>query len=596
MKKITLFTLLVGLVIFFTDCRTDPDHKESEVTALDFKHKDNVVYVRLRADADNLHPYIATSTYAQQVYQHIFPYLLYFSPEDASLEPVLVKERAQVEEVTEGPYKGSLSYTFELLDEAQWDNGQTVTAADVIFSFKAMFTNTWPNQRARGTYEFVDHIETYPNNPKRFTFYTRDRYILSEVQLSTISILPAYVYDPKNILADFALADLMDADHKFSDAEMTRLQEFGDNFVSPKYQREADFVIGCGPYKLENWETKQRIILKKKDNWWGDKLADKYPMLEAKPKEIYYKIISDQTTAVAALRDQEVDAIDQIQPQDYLKLKKDERINAFYDLDATVRLAGYGTAFNMRRTKLQQKEVRRALTHLFDIDNIMSNILYDMGEPINSPIHPTKSYYNRDLPAIPFDLAEAKKLLAAAGWSDSNGNGIVDKEIDGEQVELEVEYLVSSSIEEQIAILFQNSAAEVQVGVNIVKKEFVTKLDDLRKHNFDLVATGWRNYPMLYDPYSSFHSESAVAKGGNYSGISIEKLDQLIADIRSEIDEEKRNKLYADFQKLIYDEQPIVFLFSPLNPMATSKRFDGKQSSIGYYVNTFELKNSARLN
>jgi peptide/nickel transport system substrate-binding protein len=251
----------------------------------------------------------------------------------------------------------------------------------------------------------------------------------------------------------------------------------------------------------------------------------------------------------------------------------------------------------MRDPKLQQKEVRRAIAHLFDVDNIMENVIYGMGKRISSPmLYTSDEKILNESPPISFDVAKAKAMLTAAGWTDSNNDGIVDKEIDGERVEMELSYAFSSPTEEQIALLFQNNAKEAGVGVVPVKKEFVTKLTDVRKGDFELVAMGWRTYPMPYDPYQLFHSESAKVGGSNYSGLINEELDQIIENIRVEIDETKRNALYAQFQKIIYDEQPSVYLFSPQNPTAISKRFNAQSSSIGYFPNMFELKGDVNMN
>lgn len=590
MKKLLFLTLFVGIGVFFTDCQSS-GQPDDATTTVDFKHDENIVYSRLRADADNLNPYYATTSYSQEVYKFIFPYMLYFSPKTLELEPILVKERAKVEEVSEGKYAGGLSYTFEFLDEVKWDNGEDVTGEDILFSLKVMFNPKVPAQRARIGYEFIEEMVIDKENPKKFTFFTMERYILSEVQLSTILLYPEYIYDPEGLLKDFALEDLMDTEKANALAEKDdRLQKFADHFSQSKFAREKGSVVSCGAYELDEWETGQRIILKKKENWWGEGLSEKYHMLEASPEEIHFKVMADQTAAVAALRDQELDAIDQMQAEDFIELSKDERMQDLYDFKKPARLVGYGVAFNLRNNKFNDKKVRRAIAHLYDINNIIENLLYGMGAPVTNPVHPSKSYHADNLPVIEYDVDKARKLLTDAGWSDTNNDGTVDKEIDGEQLELEINYLVSSSNEEEIALLFQNSAKEAGVGVNISKKEFVTKMGDIRKNEFDMAAIGWRTYPIPYDPKQIWHSSSAVAGGSNYSGFTNDEVDELIDKIRVEIDDNKRDMMYQRFQEIIYDEQPYVFLFTPLNPTAISKRFDAESSSIGYFPNMFELK------
>ena len=84
--------------------------------------------------------------------------------------------------------------------------------------------------------------------------------------------------------------------------------------------------MGCGPYILAEWQNGNQIVLKKKINWWGDALIDQRPSLAAHPEEIRYKIIPDNASAIAALKDGQLDVMSEINPLSFNELKQTDYI------------------------------------------------------------------------------------------------------------------------------------------------------------------------------------------------------------------------------------------------------------------------------
>ena len=126
-RSICIFAL-ISLVL--AACKADKQQEQGQ-DATDFRYKDNTVYARLPAEPDRLNLLISTNVYARVVNEQIFLYLLHFDPQTLELAPQLAKGRPVIEEITEGPYKGGVSYTFEIIEGAKWDNGQPVTGKDV---------------------------------------------------------------------------------------------------------------------------------------------------------------------------------------------------------------------------------------------------------------------------------------------------------------------------------------------------------------------------------------------------------------------------------------------------------------------------------
>ncbi|MFT5765478.1 MAG: peptide/nickel transport system substrate-binding protein [Saprospiraceae bacterium] len=585
MKKNILFYTIYCIGLFtISACKTDPK-VEPTIAAIT---KESTVFVRLRAEPDNLNPMLTTKGHATQVCHYMFPTLLDYDPFTKKLSPVLVKSRPKVEEITEGERKGWTGYFYEILDEAVWDDGSPVTGNDYLFTMKTLFNPHVGSGPYRPYLSLIKDIAIDPANPKKYTVYTDEKYIKAEYATG-LFIYPQYKFDPDKVMDSYTYADIRDPakEEQYKNDEI--LKSFGETFNSPMFSRDPEFVGGCGAYKLEEWIEGERVVLVKKDNWWGDKIKDKYPMLTAYPKRIVFKPISDATTALTLMKNQELDVITVIPEDQFLEFKESEigkqSIN-FHTPDAFV-YNYYG--LNTKRPKLSDKRVRHALAHLFDRDEVFRTVS-PFAEPIIGPFHPMRSYYNNDLKPIQLDVEKAKKLLAEAGWKDTNNNGTLDKVIDGESLEMELDLLItpSNKVSSSMGLIFQNEARKAGVRINVVEKDAAALFAQLRSRDFDIYALAASAELSIDDPKQFWHTESDVPSGQNRFGFGNAESDKLIDDIRSELDETKRDVLFKKLQKIIYDEQPAIFLYVTKNRIAVNKKFKGVEMTIkspGFFVN-----------
>ncbi|MCB0550888.1 MAG: hypothetical protein KDD19_25185 [Phaeodactylibacter sp.] len=602
MIHIRSISLLAILFLLLAACKGDKKPQEETIDPSIFKNQDNTVYTRLPAEPDRLNMLLSTNVYARVVNEQLFLYLLHFDPKTLELTPQLAKSRPSIEEITEGPYQGGVAYTFEIHEEAAWDNGQPITGKDFEFTLKALFNPKVNAANIRAYLDYIRDIEIDAGNPRKFTVLTDKKYIIGETAVSNIPILPEYVYDPNGWMKNVPLNHLTDTAYVSQltgpavpngqlAQESQAVQDFADAFNSPQYSREKGFIVGSGPYEFEEWVTGQRIVLNRKKGWWGDKLADRFPLLQAYPEKLSFLIIPDQSAAVTALKDQQIDVTGQIDAKDFVDLRENEMVNQLYNLHTPSSLVYYFVAMNNKKPRLADKRVRRALAHLVDVPALIEDLFYGLAERTVGPFHPAKSYYNKGLAPIEYNPEKARALLAEAGWEDTNGNGIVDKEINGELVEMELEYKVSSAgkFANSQALLFQNDAKKAGVKVNIVAKEFTVLIDDAKKRDYELYSGAWAQDPVIDDPKQLWHSESDTPDGGNRVSFSNAEADRLIEEIRVALDEDKRYQLYQEFQELIYEEQPYIFLFAPLERIAISKRFKAEPTARrpGYLVNSF---------
>ena len=155
--------------------------------------------------------------------------------ETLKVVPGLAKSLPTVSEITTGPFKGNKSYTFEILEEATWGDGKPVTAADYVFTIKAVMNPAVKSGPYKGVLEFMGDIILDPDNPKKFTVLCQTNYIKA-MENAGFYILPVHFYDPSNLMGDIPVSDLLSKDEakQKAMAEHPKLQEFATAFMDEK--------------------------------------------------------------------------------------------------------------------------------------------------------------------------------------------------------------------------------------------------------------------------------------------------------------------------------------------------------------------------
>ncbi len=587
MKNLTrLFLFLFFLVLI--SCKTEPK-KVVEEFPLEDKYS---VTIRLRAEPDRLNPMLTGRAWSRQVFQHIFPPVQNHDPESLELIPNLCKTRPKSEIISEGPYKGGTAYTFELLDEAVWDNGTPITGHDYVFTLKALFNPKVADPGYRSYLNMVKNVEVDKENPKKYTVFTDKPYMRAEYS-SSFYIYPEYNYDPKGLMKSIDLKDLLDPKKASKLAESNpNITAFAEEFNSPKYSNDPKFITGPGAYKLVEWIPNQKIVLQKKENWWGDKLASKYPCLTAKPDKLIYNTNPDDAMAASLLKNESVDVLNTIPYDAFVNMKEDDLVNSKYNLYTPPGLSMNYLALNSRNPKLQDKRVRQAIRYLVDVDELIKTVSQGYGKRLNNPFPASYDYYNKETPATKLDVNKAKELLAAAGWKDSNGDGVVDQEINGERVEMNLKYNMTptNTVSKNIFLIIQNNAKKAGINLESNVLEANLYIAAVKKREYEIFSGGLTLDASLYDPYQFWHTSSDTPNGFNRTGFGNAETDALIEKLRSTIDKTERNKYYNEFQEIIYEEAPMIFLFSQTERIAIHKKFKNVTLSVmspGFFENYF---------
>ncbi|MFN9689564.1 MAG: ABC transporter substrate-binding protein [Bacteroidota bacterium] len=580
--KFFLLAPLAILTLFSSSCRRE---EQSSM----HKRSSNEVSIRLEAEPDRLNPLLSTISYSRQVFDPLHLYLMNYDPTTLVLVPQLLKETPKIELIKNGVFEGGTKYSFEIREEAVWDDGKPVTAADYEATLKLIFNPFLPTLGYRTFLENIQSFDIDKMNPKKFTIILNDTYFAGlESLTNVVPVLPKHIFDADNSLDTVSLLKLIsDPSPENQLKNYPFIKDFADYYLGEFFSRNPEGVNGAGPYKLVSWKSGQEILLEKKQAWWGDKLATDNAAFQAFPDKLLFKIIPDPVSALAALKNEEIDVMQNIAPEDFLVLTSDSTTKAHFSFYTPSSLSSYYISLNTRLPILSDKKVRRAFAHAIDVDELIKNVFIGFGTRCATPLHPSSAEYNADLKPITFSIEKAKKLLAEAGWSDTDKDGILDKKLGGKKTALRVKYLANASKASSMTLaeLIKSNARKAGIDVVIDAKDANTLLDKLRSREFEMISAG-RSITPQWSPSQNWRTDA-----DNRSGFGNEKTDQWIDALEREPNQSKRWVISKKLQAEIYEEQPEIMLFCPQERLVIHKRFEAVSTAVwpGFHPVAFKL-------
>lgn len=550
---------------------------------------DDSIHIRLKKDPERIHPLIFPNPIAREVYQYIFLPLADYNPETLELSPVLLKNIPLPEKIDTGKYAGGIKYHMELLDDAKWDNGSPVTGYDYAFTVKSVLIPLTNAARYRENMQHIKDVVVNQEKPGHFDVIYAQDYLLSLETAVTFELYPQYFYDPEKLSENVSFDDL---NNKYVD-ELSRdsmLIKFAELFNGNEFSRNK--ISGCGPYTFENWESEQYISLSKKQNYWGNSMDR--PNFKNGPDKIIFHIIPDDVTALSQLKEGNIDVMNEMTGSDFEDLRNDINYKDKFNFFTPLLMKTYIINLNNRDIKLEDKNVRKALACLVDVDAIIENVEGGHGLRLTGSVHPSKRTINKALKPIEFNPEKAGQLLSDAGWTDSDGNGIRDKKINNKKIELELDiYISGQELGKRLALMLQEAGKSNGIKFNIIEKEFkLIRAENLKKRNYHLVPTVISQDLNLWDDLSGrWHSRNDTPEGANDMSYRNPVCDALIDSIAVSANENERMQLYQRLQEVIYEDQPVIFLYAPAEKIVINKKWlaTATVKRPGYMANTFKL-------
>lgn len=332
--------------------------------------------------------------------------------------------------------------------------------------------------------------------------------------------------------------------------------------------------IGTGPFRFEHWEPNREITFANNDQYWGN---------GAYLNKVILRFVKDQTLANQLFEKGEFDLMTSIQPVVWRSLERIEAHNewAFRDYNRIYSLANNYSwiGWNELRPFFRDRRVRTALAMLFPYERVRQNIDLGLEIPTTCPFYLESAYCDPDVNRHDFNPEAAARLLSQAGWADTNGDGILDK--DGLPFHFTLLISAHSVRMGKIANLLQSEYRKLGIDMDVEKVEFPLLTERVLKHQFDAVFLLWVNSDFEADIYTVFHSSQTQAS--NFVSYSNPEVDRLLVESRQTFDEGRRIEVNRAIHRLLYHDQ--VYNFVSVRPTldAVKKRVRGIRPYTGWY-------------
>jgi peptide/nickel transport system substrate-binding protein len=329
--------------------------------------------------------------------------------------------------------------------------------------------------------------------------------------------------------------------------------------------------IGSGPFRFVSAEQDKEVIIERNDDYWGER---------AKIQRIRFAVVPDDTTRALELRKGSADVESNALPFDTVVALQREP-----DL---VTLRGPGTvlaymAFNLRDPILKDVRVRQAIAYAINRPPILKYLGRGFERPAYSVLPPESWAYDGNVPHYDYDPAKARELLDQAGYPLVNGV----------RFHLTMKTSTEGSTRVLAAVL-QQQLHEVGIALDIRSFEFATFLSDVIHGSFQLYSLRWiggNEDPDIFEYV--FHSSKFAPNGANRGYYFNPKVDSLINQARSELDQNVRRQLYAQVQQILAQDLPYINLWYYDNVIVHSRRVVGitlNPSGSYNFLKTAELK------
>lgn len=501
-------------------------------------------------DVETLNPLLSESTYETTVLNGIFSQLVRID-ENGSFVADLAEEVPTVE--NGGISEDGMVYTFKLRKNAKWHDGAPVTADDVVFTWETIM-NDAVQVVSRDGFDKVERVEKVDDYT--VTFYLKEpvvAWMLTWAQTGGSII-------PKHILEDVPPAEFTKA-HSFSRAP-----------------------IGSGPFKFKEWVPGSHVILEANKEYYREG-----PYLE----RFIYRAVPDTNTQLTMLKTGEADIAHNLTGEQLNELRKIDRLKVTLD-PASIYLH---MTFNLDNPRFQDKRVRQALSYALPREAIVSKVLRGVGQPAATSTCPVSWAYDESIKPYPFDLNKAKQLLDEAGWVDTDGDGIREK--DGMELSFELATNAGIKIRERIAQIAQQYWKQIGVDLKIKLAESTTLYGDILENmKFDMIMFGWVTGSDP-DEFTLYHSTQIPTEENGYTGQNYAKyknprVDELLELGQRTFARDERIKIYHEIQRIIYDELPMLYVYYYVNVNAAPKNLENWRpapftNGLNWNVNEWKL-------
>ncbi len=528
--------------VVVTSVVTQTETQEVVVTATPAPPTQGGVFVSASlSDATILNPILSSDNASSGVHQFLYPYLIGGDPFTGEIVPTELAESWSTSD-------DGLVWTFVLRQDMTWSDGEPVTAQDFKFTYEAIAAEAVETPR-KSYVELIESIETPDDYTVIVTF--------SEVKCDGLGdlglgILPSHLY-----AADFS--DIMTST-----------------------ENEAP-TVSAGPFTFNEWVRDDNVTLLGNDAYFKGA-----PNMDG----LIIKTVPDAGARLAQLQTGEIDTL-ALQPEQLTTAQLNPDLNVYKFKDD-----GYAyIALNLANPEnpqpgldedgnkveqdphpiLSDLSVRQAIAHALDYETIINKVYLGQGYPMAANVVPAVEWaYNNDIQPYEYDTELAAQILEEAGWVDSDGDGVREK--DGMTLSLNLKTNAGNTTREDLGALAQDQLNGIGFDIEFEAIEFGTMVGEMLGQTYDMVIIGWTG--LGTDPNDDVFWRlqfDTPGSGFNFVSFSNDRVDELLRDGLSVpgCDPAERAPYYKEVQQIIHDEIPYVFVTGSIGNTGYTTRWQG---------------------
>lgn len=460
------------------------------------------------------------------------------------------------------------TYIIELRHGLKWSDGKEITADDVFFTWDKIIFGGFGNTSTRDAMYIGDKLPKIEKVDKYTVKFTTPKPFSPFLRQLSVPIAPKHVLEPVTKQGKRAFSS------------------FWSSNTNPE-----DFVTS-GAFKLKEYVPAQRLVYERNPNYYiMDEKGQKLPYLD----KYIILIVGDLNNELLKFKSKELDTVG-LRGSNVALFKEKEKFSDYkvYNLGPDTGTMYFAYNLNTRKNDkgkyyvnpIKQKwfndeNFRKATDYAFDRENMVFNIASGVASPLFTPEPLSSIYLNKDIAkGHAQDMEKARELLKKSGFYWKNKK-LYDK--DGNKVEFDLYTNAGNTERESIGVMVKQDLEELGMTVNFKPIEFNTLVSKLVNSNdFDAVIMGFTGSPL--EPYGGknvWYSNGTLhvfnmRKTPDENKILFpweKRLNEIFDRASLELDFNKRRALYEEYQQLIYDKKPIIYLYSPIRISAIRNKF-----------------------
>ncbi|HSJ26010.1 MAG TPA: ABC transporter substrate-binding protein [Longimicrobiales bacterium] len=476
------------------------------------------IIVGMRSDFGGFNPITSSSTYDQALNNHALFTPLISYDEDLHPQPFLAESWELL---------GDTGIVFRLRQDVRWHDGQPVTAHDVLFTFEVAKNPESASLVGSSFLAEVESARVLDDHTIAFSFVRPHAQAIENFYWA-----PA----PRHLLQDVAPAELRNA----------------------PFNRQP---VGSGPFRFGSWRANEQLVLERNPDFpealGGPAAADR----------VVFRIIPESSTMLTELFTGSIDVDIPVTPEQVRQIESNGETELFSFPGRSFHYIGWNNA----RPPFDDARVRRAMTMAINRQEVIDALLYGQGQLATGPIPPWHPL-DPGVDPLPFDPDAAGRLLEEAGWTP--GPDGIRRNAQGQPLSFT---MMSSddALRRAVVEVVQNQLRRVGADVQVRVTEFQTMLQNHRNRDFDAVFTNWSldNFNMASAPMSLFHtSQAEIEQSPNRSSVRIPQLDAAMERAMLSPSESDQQAAWAEFTRVLQEEQPFTFMFW-LNELAAARNW-----------------------